>query len=83
MDVCPLHGIWLDQGELEQIEAWFEAQERHLERDRATWGGTTGKLEQIEEQAERQRAEDVESIHWGPVGWFAGRMSWWHDRRDD
>lgn len=83
MDVCDEHGIWLDEGELERIEAWYEAQEHHHNSDLATWGGPTGRLEQIEERYERQRADDIRAVHWAPVGWFLGRLSWALDRRDD
>lgn len=83
IDVCAEHGIWLDERELEQIEAWYEAQEGHRDADRQTWGGQTGRLEQIEEQQERQAAEDVRGVHWGPIGAFAAQASWWRSRRDD
>ena len=29
IDVCDEHGAWVDAGELERIEAWAEAWERH------------------------------------------------------
>jgi Zn-finger nucleic acid-binding protein len=83
IDVCDEHGIWLDDGELQQIEAWYEAQERYREADRAAWGGQDGKLEQLEEQHERRIADESRDIHWGPVGWFTGHASWWWSRRDD
>ena len=82
-DVCDEHGVWLDEGELHRIEAWYEAHERHLDADRATWGGSEGRLEQIEQQHERQAANDVADIHWGPVGWFHRRAAYWWSRRDD
>ena len=34
IDVCPLHGTWLDAGELQRIEAWDEAR-RDLREARA------------------------------------------------
>lgn len=83
IDVCHVHGIWLDQGELERIEAWYEAHERHLDSDRARWAGPDGELEQIEERHEREAARSAGSVHWGPVGWFVQRSSWWWARRDD
>ena len=83
IDVCDVDGIWLDAGELPRIEAWYEAQERHREADTATWGGAAGRLDQIELDAERQRAEDVRSVHWGPIGRLVGGISWKLDRRDD
>jgi Zn-finger nucleic acid-binding protein len=83
IDVCPDHGIWLDQGEMERIEAWYEAQERHREADRAEWGGRHGKLEQIEQQYERESANDQGSIHWGPVGWFVRNVGYAWNRKDD
>ena len=82
-DVCDRHGVWLDEGELHRIEAWYEAQERHHDSDRATWGGPTGRLEQIEEQQERGAVDDVAGLHWGPVAWFHRRAAWWWARRDD
>jgi len=82
-DVCDEHGIWLDEGELERIEAWYEAQERHLVADRAEWGGQTGRLEQIEEDFERKAVDDEARMHWGPIGWFHRRAAWAWARRDD
>lgn len=82
-DVCDEHGVWLDQGELQRIEAWYEAQERHRDGDRATWGGQRGRLEQIEEQQERTAVDEVADLHWGPVAWFHRRAAWWWARRDD
>lgn len=82
-DVCNEHGVWLDEGELHRIEAWYEAHEKHLDADREVWGGQTGRLEQIEQQAEREAADDVAAIHWGPVGRFHRRAAYWWSRRDD
>ncbi len=82
-DVCDEHGVWLDDGELHRIEAWVEAQERHVDADRATWGGATGRLEQLEQQHERKMADEVANIHWGPVGWLHSRTAYWWFRRDD
>ena len=83
IDVCSEHGTWLDEHELERIEAWYEAQEGHRAVDRKTWGGAAGKLEQIEEQHERQAAEDEGSVHWGPFRSMVTRLSWANARRDD
>lgn len=83
IDVCHEHGVWLDQGELERIEAWYESQERHKDADMREWGGQTGRLEQVEEQHERELAQRHRDIHWGPVGWISGNLSWWWNRRDD
>lgn len=83
IDVCEEHGIWLDAGELQRIEAWYEAQLAHRDADRDVWGGKDGRLEQIEATSERERMEQVREIHVRPVGWFFGRTSWWLDRRDD
>ena len=83
IDVCQEHGIWLDAGEIDQIEAWYEAQQAQLATDRATWGGQTGRLEQIEQQHERAISEDLGNIHWGPVGWLYGKISYAWMRRDD
>ena len=82
-DVCDDHGVWLDDGELHRIEAWFEAQEHYFDADRATWGGQHGRLEQIEQEHERKSVDDAASIHWGPVGWFHRRAAYWWARRDD
>ncbi len=82
-DVCAEHGVWLDDGELHRIEAWYEAHEKHLEADREVWGGQDGRIEGIEQAYERKMADDVASIHWGPVGWFHSRLSYWWARRDD
>ena len=82
-DVCDEHGVWLDHDELERIEAWYEAQERHLASDRATWGGQSGKLEQIEEDFERTAVDDEASMHWGPIAAFHRRIAWAWARRDD
>jgi Zn-finger nucleic acid-binding protein len=82
-DVCAEHGVWLDQGELERIEAWYEAQERHLDADRAEWGGQHGKLEQIEQQHEQRQAEQDGALHWGPVGWAIRHASYAWARKDD
>lgn len=30
VDGCPDHGIWLDEGEIERIEAWAEAERRGM-----------------------------------------------------
>jgi Zn-finger nucleic acid-binding protein len=30
VDGCPEHGIWLDAGEIEQVEAWAEAERRGM-----------------------------------------------------
>lgn len=83
IDVCREHGIWLDDGELHRIEAWYEAQERYRAQDRAEWGGQDGRLEQIEQQHERSAADDHMAAHWGPVGWAISRMSYAWSRRDD
>jgi Zn-finger nucleic acid-binding protein len=83
IDVCEQHGVWLDHGELERIEAWSEAQEADLAADVTVWGGASGKLEQIEAESERRAADDVRDIHWGPVGRFMGSASHWWSRRDD
>jgi Zn-finger nucleic acid-binding protein len=83
MDVCDEHGIWLDSGELQRIEAWYEAQERYRDADRLEWGGRDGKLEQIEADFERTAANDEGSMHWGPVGWFVRNLSYAVMRRDD
>lgn len=82
-DVCAEHGVWLDQGELQRIEAWYEAQERHKDADTREWGGADGRLEQIEAESERQRARDITAAHWGPVGWFLGKADYAWSRRDD
>ena len=82
-DVCDEHGVWLDEGELHRIEAWYEAHEKHLDADRETWGGQDGRLEDIEQTYERTAADDVASIHWGPVAWFHRRTAYWWARRDD
>lgn len=83
IDVCDEHGIWLDAGELDQVEAWYEANEAQLASDRATWGGQDGKLEQIEQQHERTISQDLGNIHWGPVGWLYEKISYAWMRRDD
>ena len=83
IDACNEHGVWLDEGELHRIEAWYEGQERHLDADRAVWGGPTGRLEQIEQQVERKQADDEGALHWGPFGKLITRVSYWWSRRDD
>lgn len=83
MDVCSEHGVWLDDGELHRIEAWYEAQERYRERDQAEWGGKHGKLEQIEADYERRSADEQGSMHWGPVGWFVRNVGYAWNRKDD
>ncbi|MCW2926670.1 MAG: hypothetical protein JWM86_638 [Thermoleophilia bacterium] len=83
IDVCADHGIWLDAGELQRIEAWYEAQEGYRAADRAEWGGQTGRLEQIEQEHERRAADETGAVHWGPVGWFARKVSYSWSRRDD
>jgi Zn-finger nucleic acid-binding protein len=83
VDVCLDHGIWLDEGELHRVEAWYEAQEKHRDADRQVWGGPNGKLEQIEAEYERAHADDEGSLHWGPFGRIVSRLSYWWARRDD
>jgi Zn-finger nucleic acid-binding protein len=83
IDVCADHGVWLDHGELQRIEAWYEAQERHHAADTATWGGSNGRLEQIEQTYEQQRAEDLKVVHWAPIGAFLAKLSYLRDRLDD
>jgi Zn-finger nucleic acid-binding protein len=82
-DVCDEHGVWLDQGELERIEAWYEAQERHHDADTAVWGGQHGKLEQLEQQHEQRLAEQQGALHFGPVGWVLRHASYAWYRKDD
>lgn len=83
IDSCKTHGIWLDAGELQRIEAWFEAQQRIMVDDMREWSGSTGRLEQIEQSQERSVAETDGTLHWDPVGWIVRSMSWTWMRRDD
>lgn len=83
IDVCAAHGIWLDAGELHQIEAWYEAQQRIVVDDMKEWGGTTGRLEQIEEVQERSVAAADGALHWGPFKAIVTSRSWAKLRRDD
>lgn len=80
IDVCDVHGIWLDQGELERIEAWVEGNERFTSSDRITWAP---KLQQMERESEREAARAIGAAHWGPVGWISERLAWWWYRHDD
>jgi len=84
MDVCEHHGIWLDAGELERIEAWYEASERGADAAAQSW---VGKLAQIELDHDASAERDVAGL-WkfdraGSFGDPGGRdgTDWWSNGR--
>lgn len=83
IDTCDQHGVWLDHGELQRLEAWYEAQKSHVSEDRKKWGGKQGMLEKIELEYETKAAEDIASVHWGPLRALIRRSAFQSMRRDD
>lgn len=84
MDVCDDHGIWLDSGELERIEAWYEATERGAAAVAPSW---VGKLAEIEREHDDAAERDVAGL-WkfdraGSFGDPGGRdgTDWWSNGR--
>jgi Zn-finger nucleic acid-binding protein len=76
IDVCTGHGIWLDQGELERIEAWVEGSERVAVGERSEW---VPKLREMERDSRRTAAQQSAGVHIGPVGWITQRLAPWFE----
>lgn len=75
IDACDRHGFWLDNTELERIEAWFEGNEHAAVNDAKEW---TPKLTQIAEDAEERANIESANVHWGPIAWVMRKIpgSW-------
>ncbi len=72
IDTCIDHGVWLDEGELERVEAWIEANREELAPIREKLHA-----EIAENEAELQAAERAGHGK-GPLGIF---FSLWHYAR--
>ncbi len=80
VDVCLDHGLWLDHGELQRIEAWYEGSEALAARESGQW---KSKLDDVELQVETNMAKQAGALHWGPIGKALSTVSFlWH-RKDD
>jgi Zn-finger nucleic acid-binding protein len=66
IDQCSAHGIWLDAGELDRIEAWVEGNERLASGEMAEW---RIKLEQIEQDQEAMYDAEERKVV-GPISGF-------------
>ncbi|MFC1679552.1 zf-TFIIB domain-containing protein [Elusimicrobiota bacterium] len=64
IDKCA-HGIWLDKGEIERVQAYIEGSEDLKETDRKAWGGV---LEQTKASLDASRSRAVENMKWSRFG---------------
>jgi Zn-finger nucleic acid-binding protein len=71
IDQCSSHGIWLDAGELDRVEAWYEGNERLVAQEIGPW---RDKLRQIErDQEEAFDAGESEVV--GPISRVLGTVA--------
>lgn len=80
IDSCDTHGIWLDQGELARIEAWYEGSDRVADAEVAEW---QPRLDAIERDHDRKVADDLANVHmWGVSGAVRSVARFWLNRDD-
>lgn len=64
IDRCA-HGIWLDKGEIDNVQAYIEGSEDLAQADRVKWGSV---LDKVKEAVVERRAESIEKMKWSRFG---------------
>ncbi|MBC7645305.1 MAG: zf-TFIIB domain-containing protein [Thermoleophilia bacterium] len=87
VDSCSAHGLWVDAGELDRMQAWVEGSEKLHDKEAAEWHG---KLDEIEHKFDEDNARGNRLSKRGGdgeaydgLGFLVQKVSLWWYRRDD